>query len=322
MDTLKDNELPMTPTITSSIESGLHAILHEGNKQQKFEFDPSNNPVTAKQLRSLLKQPWEFSLHEDNGKLVFAVGSEGNPQGEETLMVPNNSRLFLHTHPDTSDNTFLSMSDIFNTRKYGVQAQLILVTREGLVVFRQPQYDPVREYPTDESPRELMASWGEHERVDFYSGKNDGERKNFFGLPSAERVEIARRFCADTHMIVQEVNWGNSNSVERILMAINLKGTISDNSVPKIPSVLDDLGISIEELPLSHSQRVTLEGAVNHLDAVKRRQGRLFNDKNMRYNWRNFAYQLIEEVKEGTIDNRTKILLQKLEEIGSQLNLD
>lgn len=322
MDTLENNELRVTPIKTDSIENGLATISNEGNKQQKFEIDPSKKPLTAEQLKSLLKKPWEFSIHEDRGQLVFAVGSESNPQDEESLMVPDNSRLFLHTHPETSDNTFLSMSDVFTTRKHGSQAQLILVTREGLVIFKRPQYDPVRKCPTDESPNELMATWGKEEGVDFYSGKNGGERKNFFELTSAERIEIARRFCTDTHMIVQEVNWDDSTSVERILNAINLIDTVSDNSVPKIPSILDDVEISIDELPLSHSQRVTLEEAVEHLDAVKLRQGRLFKDRKMRESWRDFAYKLIGEVRGGKVDSRTETLLQKLEEIGSQLNLD
>ncbi len=324
-----DDQVETTPIRRSEtgffeppVETALATIKQEDNQNQRFEISPEINPITPDSVKQLINLPWEFSIHEDSGNLVLAVGKKGNPQSSDELEIPEDTRLFLHTHSSTSDNTFLSMADIFNTGRYGRNAQLILATKQGLVVFTRPQHDPLREAPTRESPRELMYEWGKRNNVDFYGSGDNSERQNFFKMEEDEQIKTARRFCEDHKMIVREVDWEDSEGVSEIFEAINLRKTISNNESPRIPSLADKIDQKIEELGLEYAQQATLKAAIKHFDAIMNRQGVLYYKHDMRAAWRDFAHKLLEEIEAEGIGSQATNYINALREKAARLTVD
>lgn len=303
-----------------SINQAFEIIRNEGNRHQLFDIDPKQNPVTEANLKALLSYSWEFSIHENNRRLFLIPGIEGHPVNSDRIGLTSESLLYLHSHPKNA-NPFLSMSDVFVSYRYGPKTQLFLLTGEGIVVYKRPQFDPVRQVPTDDTGRELMSVWGDKNKINFFNTNLRRGQKNFFDLQPKDQVPIVRAFCNDTKMIVFDLKWGSSE-INKLVDAINLRKRISDNSAPKIPSIADNIPVKIEDLKLSTAQFSELDAAIHHFDMIKLRTGRLFKEKDLRIAWKRFAFELISSVRARGVDGKTERFLKKIEELGSKIEVE
>lgn len=303
----------------------MSTLHHEGNKHQVFEIDPFRNPLSEGELMSLTDFPWEYSIHESRKKLLLVPGTREHPLNDEILGVTSEAQLYLHTHPSSKfgePNNFLSMADVFVARVYGENTQLMLITQKGIVVYRRPQYDPVRKISTNETARELMSVWGRKHNIDFFASNRAPGDKDFFNLPNKEQEKIVRQFCDETKMITAEVAWGEPG-MQRIVDSINLRLKISDNSAPKPPSIIDAFPIKVSNLRINTPQRSSLEAAIQHLDLINNRIGRLYDNRDMRISWKAFAFELLQQVREeGKVDAKTDLFLRKVEEIGKMVSVE
>lgn len=304
-----------------SLNDVVKAVSATEKGAKKFEIDPNKTPVTRDDLRSLLPMNLEVSLHEKSGNLVFGAGEKQHPQSDEELGIERGSKLYLHTHHDGLENTFISFADVFAAQRYGPETQLIQLSRDGFVVYKRPQFDPIRQQPTDESARELMHEWGKREGIDFFGGGMEG-RRDFTKLPMAEKMQIARQFCGETQMIVTEASLDDDEEVERILSAINLQTRISDNVVPRMPSMLDGSNMPVDTHKLNHAQRANLEAAVGHFDQLLIREGRLFYELPLRKAWKDFGLHLIEEIRKEGVDPNIEMFLDALKSKASLIDIE
>lgn len=298
-------------------ERGIH------NQVKMFEIDPRIYPIQIDDLKQLVSFPFEFSMHEEKGKLRVATGDERNPTKMDTLRVPENTLLYAHTHSNKSRNTFVSFADILVTDNFESETQQLLITKEGIVVYKRPQFDPIRKMPTDESPRELLYEWSERRNIDFFSKNPQQGKKSFFDLSDQEKMQLAKDFTKDTEMIVKAASWDYQEDISLILSAINQRIVISDNRTPKIPSVLDDLGINLNDFDIEANPAVaTIQAVAEHIDSVRYKKGTLLGDRNARKRNKKFALELIDrEILENPPKPIKEILL-KFKEATQQLSID
>lgn len=285
-----------------------------------FNIDPNTQPIQASDLKQLVTFPFEFSIHEDKGMLKVATGDKDRTTKLSDISVPENTLLYVHTHPQTSGNTFLSFADILATDLLGSRVQQILITKAGMIVYKRPQFDPIRDIPTDEDPRESMAQWGDLKGIDFFGFKARGETIRIFDLQDEEEMRIARDFARDYRMVVKEVNWDDGEGVNETLDAINQKIIISDNEAHNPPSVLDDLNVDLDSV--DGPQKPTLRVIAEHIDSVKYKRGILLRDRSMRQHWRDFAIELVDQELKTNPSSFVKDLLLKLKKKAEDLIID
>lgn len=206
-------------------------------RRAKFELDPRVDRIGADDLRALLRFPFEISLYERGGRIgVFTTA-----QPESTL-IPLGRRdalttsLVAHTHPETDGKVYayMSLGDILSSTTYfGPNTQQFLITDQGLVVYRRPQFDPVQGSPTDDSARVVISRWGRDRGIGFYQ---EPDLQRFGDLADDKQVQLMKDFADATGMIVKDVRWGEEEGVAEIIDAINLTKVISDNRAPVISS--------------------------------------------------------------------------------------
>lgn len=304
--------------------ASLRGVYGESEKAsiKSFEINPRSNPISAEELRQLTAFPFEFSVHEVNGNVRVTTGEEHHPSDPDKIGVPKDTSLYSHSHRKTSNNVFISFFDVFITARVGSRAQQVLITREGLVVYKRPQFDPIRNTPTDESPRELMSDWGNQHGIDFFGINPQEDAKRFIDLPDEEKMQIAKDYARDTHMVVMETRWEDTEGVVKVLDAINMRAVITDNKAPKLPSVLDNFNVDLDSLDEDGPQRATIKTIAQHIDYVKYKKGGLFRDRNMRQNWKEFAGKLADQCLEENPSESIKELLLRLKESAQRLSID
>jgi len=288
-----------------------------------IEVDPRIDPLEAGDLRTLLSFPKEFSIYESEDSIVIATGGGEGKRIHTTVpgRIASVTTLEAHTHPRTDGKVypFMSLGDLVKTENFGPDAQQILITDEGFVVYKRPQFDPIRNCPTNSAARSLMSTWGRYRGISFSTFEPEASLKRFGDLTEDEAMQVMRDFAKETGMIVKEVEWEDAKGVEEIIDAMNLRKSITDNKAPKIPSVLDD--IQIEE-SLDPDLLRTIRKIARYIDAVSLKEGVLLEDKGLRQSSISRVVELVGQEIEGTDSQAAKDILEKLRARAITVNED
>lgn len=310
---------------STSLTEILDSIDTSRDRNKTFEIDPKAHPVTKEELLRFLDFDVELSLHEDNGRLILGIGSEDSPADNDILNIGKDSKLSLHSHPGNSGLPYPSLSDAFTTQRHGVSTQLMQIGSEGISIYRRPQFDSVQNKPTKDSAKEVLGRWSDMHHIDVLNYEKDKIEEgnvSYFSLNNEEKTQVARDFFRDSDMIVDFVSLADEEGLENVLAAINLEKVISDNKHAELPSVMDGIDIDIHDLPLSQAQQAKLTTIIRHFDLVLNRDGRLNHNIELRKGFLEFANELMDEMRDAGVDNKTEELLQQIGEKAKDIKVD
>lgn len=223
-------ELPLLPSFRRSMAGILDDI-------SSFDFDPTKSffeyqidgEVEQDDIARLVRLPYEVSIVEVNGELVFRTGEprKAHSNDKDMRQRQNHTRLFFHSHPVVAGRRVQANAPSFPDLRLAARsaATNVIASEEGLFIFGQPERDPLTGENYNGKTHDLIIKYCREMGIDYYDTIPDSDEslRDIYGLSEEEKLLLQKQFADKSGAIKSRASW-NDKAIASIIEVINKRG--------------------------------------------------------------------------------------------------
>ncbi len=196
-------------------------------------IDVRRHPVAVEDLKRLLALPFEVSLSEYEGNLLFVTGVVGSvpSRSHRHQTSLKTSRYALHTHPlrsrEAESYDSPSPGDLQFAANSNPRTVLGVIHGSGISIFRTPHRHPITGVHMKSATRDDITEMHDDflRALNICSRPTEALEKKDVRLHSSlsgkEQAALQKSFARASGALVGEIGWHESKSLQHFLKPIN-----------------------------------------------------------------------------------------------------
>lgn len=220
-------ELPVLPPQRRSMDGILEDIAFADLDPTESFFECQiNGRVEQKHIEKLLQLPYEVSIVEVNGELVFRT-EEPRTVGTDEEMRRRliHTKLFFHSHPIVAGRHIQSNTPSFPDLKAAARlaGTNVIASEEGILIYGRPDKDPLTGGIYSGETDDLIKRYCRGIGINYEDDIPDESLKFAHDLSEEDRILLQQQFAARAGVIKSQASW-DDGGVAAIVEVINKRG--------------------------------------------------------------------------------------------------
>lgn len=220
-------ELPMLPPQRRSMDGFLEDIASEDfdPTEDFFEFQIDGR-VEQEHVEKLLQFPYEVSIVEVNGELVFRTEEPGKVGTDEEMRRRFiHTKLFFHSHPIVTGRSIQSNTPSFPDLKAAARlaGTNVIASEKGILIYGRPDKDPLTGEFYSGKTDDLIKRYCRKMGINYEDDIPDESLKMAHDLSEKDKILLQQQFAARAGVIKSQASW-DDGAAAAIIEVINKRG--------------------------------------------------------------------------------------------------